>query len=226
MGTSEKVKRVPICVTGQDEHGREHHHSPEEQEQQRHGLRRGPEQSGHRGEKPIHRAHHPESVEKRGEDQHEDQGGQVRTLSQPPQARAPGVVVQLPGRIADQNPYVVVRTGVDALHAERAVQVPDLPLLEEPQLASVLNASSHLPAPDAILGSTRDAPLGFPDGHLEGRHHGVDEVELPDGAHVFAEGRSPEQAVDQKGAGEVRHYQPSGEPRAGPQIQCLVRPEE
>ena len=54
--------------------------------------------------------------------------------------------------------------------------------------------------------------------------HRIDEVELADGTHPFAEGRSPKSHVDGKADGEISDNDPGRGHRTGPQRQRFIRP--
>src|SRR5262249_4212275 len=92
--------------------------------------------------------------------------------------------------------------------------------LEQVQFA----AGDSVPAEDAIPGPARRADPRVAGPHHQRRHQRLHEVELADGAEVFAEGGAAEETVDNKGQGEVTQRQPRRPPRARPQTSRLGSP--
>ena len=191
----------------------------------------------------VDRGHHPGRVQKGGEGEKKSQGRQVRPLAETPYTGSTGILPELFSGGPGQDSHVVMRTSLDAFHAEGAVHVSHLRLLVEPKLASVLKELSAFVGPegrgplvqapklfvsahDAIPGAAGGAHVGLPNGDLQGRGQGVHEMELADGADVFAEGRSPEEAVDDEGGYEITEGQPCGEEGAGPEVIGFVSPEK
>src|SRR5690606_41488461 len=93
--------------------------------------------------------------------------------------------------------------GLDAIEAERAVEVADLGGHEQSKLAAALHdtptqrrvAGRRLPSAHAVSRPTRPAGVRIAHAQLEGRDRRGDEVELPDGAGVLAERSSEERRV-------------------------------
>src|SRR5690606_15393519 len=146
-----------------------------------------------------------------------------------PNTRSVSVLAKLVERVARNDPDVVMGTGLDAVQAEGAVHVAGLALLEEVELAAVLDQAAALgiaPAADAVLGQAVLADVVAAHLDFEGRGQRVDEVELADRADVLAEGRALEEAVDDEGGREVGQRHPGGQPGALPEVERFVDPEE
>ena len=99
----------------------------------------------------------------------------------------------VPGRHG-KDADVVVRTGVDAVEAERAVHVARLPRLEQVQLA----AGNAVAAADAVLGPARRADVRVAHLDFQRRDQRLHEVELADRADILAEGGAAKEAVDRR----------------------------
>jgi len=134
---------------------------------------------------------------------------------------------------ASHDADVVVRAGVDAVEAEGAVQVAGLPRQVEAQLAAV-HCSLSPGGRGRGEGATSNAVLrgaGRTDGgvahlHLQRRAERLHEVELTDGADVLAERGAAEDGVDGERSREEAQRDPGGPPRAVPERERLVGPEE
>lgn len=109
------------------------------------------------------RSDHRRGTRERSEDEHERQERHVSPSRQPADARARRVVHEIAGGGAEQDADVVVRAGVDAVEAERAVGVPDLARQEQVELA----ATGLRVAADAILRPAVRARGGIPHAHLD-----------------------------------------------------------
>src|SRR5262249_25223297 len=121
-----------------------------------------------------------------------------------------------------QDADVILRAGLDAVQAERAVHVPRLAGEEQVKLAATL----ALVAAQAIVGSAAGAYFPTADFDFERRNKGAHEMELANGTDIFAEARSAEEGVHDEGTGEVGPHDPGGPERCAPEVKGLEGPEE
>src|SRR3989442_12151185 len=125
-----------------------------------------------------------------------------------------------PGRDGD-DADILMWAGMHTVQAERAIQVARLLWLEEGQLAAALRV---IPA-DAVVGRAGPADVQVADLHLQGRDERLHEVELADGAHVLAEARALEEAVDHQRGDKIADDHPRSPPRAVPKAERFIGPE-
>ena len=97
----------------------------------------------------------PAALAKEPKTSDQNQGGDVGTVSKPPDPGARPVVPQCRARGAQDQADVIVRAGVDAIETERAVHVASLARLVEMQFAT----GNAVAAADAVF-----RPAGGADG--------------------------------------------------------------
>ena len=168
------------------------------------------------------RPDHAGGVGECAEHQHEHERRQVGPLAESADAGAERIA---PKRFAGhdgEDADVVVRAGVDAVEAERAIQVALLARLEEMQLA----AGDGVAAANALFGRARCADGRLADLDFQRRDQRLHEVELADRADVFAERRAAEEAVDDERRDEIADRDPGRQPGAVPERERFVAPQE
>src|SRR5262249_4125380 len=162
----------------------------------------------------------PRGVGEPAEGQEQDQRRQVATPAQTADPRPQPVAVphQVAARYADEDSHIFMGTGVNAVEAEGAVEVPQLPGLEQAELA----ARDAVAAANAVAGPARCADVGTSDRDLQRRDLGVYEVKLADRANVLAERGPAEESIDDERRDEVADDDSSGPARPIPERKRFV----
>ncbi len=169
-----------------------------------------------------HRPDHAGGVGERGEDEDERHDGEIGAFAEAADARARRVAGKLLARDDGDDADIVVRAGVNAVEAEGAIHVAGLHGLEQIELTAGEVAATE----EAILGGAGVADVRGTNANLEGGGERLDEVELADGANVFAEGDAAGERVDGERSEEIGDGDQRGQARALPESERFVRPEE
>src|SRR5689334_11117127 len=119
-----------------------------------------------------------------------------------------------------------MRTRVNAVETESAVEVSGLARLKQRQLTAALNHHQRrrrlaLPA-NAVFRVARGANALVTHLHFQRRNRRSDKVKLPDRAHKLAERRMLENAVDNQRDEKIETDDQRRPPRRRPQIEQLV----
>src|SRR5271168_2796742 len=119
---------------------------------------------------PHHdRLRHASRVHKCAEYQDQRQGCDVRAPVHTPDSRAVAVRAQALSRRRPQNANVFLGTRLHAIEAKGAIEIPQLPWLEQLELTPALPMVST----NAIVRAAGSADGGFPDFDLQWRNHRV-----------------------------------------------------
>src|SRR6516165_104483 len=113
-----------------------------------------------------------------------------------------------------------MRTSVDTIKTESAVEIAFLFWLKEFQFAASLCVSTA----NAIEGLTSMADIRRSDFHFGRRDQRLHEVELPDWTNVFAKGCAAKESVNPERCEEISDNDPGRQPRAVPQTESLICP--
>src|SRR5262249_25050848 len=118
--------------------------------------------------------------------------------------------------------------GTDAIEAKRAIHVARLARQKQMQLAAGQWGCGGVtwPAANAIFRLASRTDRGVARFNLPGRHERLHEVELADRTDVLAKRSAPEKPVDNKRPNKIADDDPRGQPRAVPQGEDLIRPQE
>ncbi len=168
----------------------------------------------------IYRTHHAKRIQQRAKREHDYQRCQILPAREVPNPRPERIRHQLTRRHAAQDANVVVRAGVNAVQAERAIHVSNLAGLKQSEFAAANRHQirNRLPsATDAVLGMAARANILLAHFHFERRKCGSHKVELSDGANKLAKRSVFEKPVDHENGKKVGNDQPGRPPRRRPQ---------
>src|SRR5690242_18019913 len=108
-----------------------------------------------------------------------------------------------------------------AVQAEGAIEIARLLWRKQIQLA----ASLPLVAANAIKCVTTPACFCIAHSHFIWRNERIDEIKLPDRAHIFAKACATEQAVDNKRRHKISNDDPRRHTGFVPKAECLISPQ-
>ena len=112
--------------------------------------------------------------------------------------------------------------GVHAVKAPRAIQSAFLLRQKEIKLA----APVAFIASNAVIGSAAVTGIHRANAYLQGRSHGLDEMELSDRTEILAEGGAAEEGIDHHGQNKVGNDDPGRPPWGVPEAEGFVGPDE
>ena len=111
---------------------------------------------------------------------------------------------------------------MDTVKTERAIHVAGLLWLKKLQLAATL----VLVAAETVMRGARAANFGTTHPHFNWRDQRLNELILPDGAHVLAETRPFEKTINDERSCEITYDHPCSPAWAVPQAERFIAPKE
>ena len=146
-----------------------------------------------------------------------------RSLAEPADTGATGIVPQFLAGRSGKNADVLVRTGVNTVQAERAIHVARLPRLV--QVAARIRECHRRRGCNPWCG-TSCTRSGVANLYFQRRNQRLHEIELADRTDILAEGCTAKETVDHESSRKIGQNEPGRPPRAVPESKRLVSPEK